>query len=72
MHQREDLCNIPEFRMLPMCEFSQKFKTFCLILCATKFWTKLLATHLKFHINQSHIKIIFRIWFNCELDLFGF
>jgi predicted transcriptional regulator len=46
-------CNIPEFWMFSMCEFSQKFKTFC--LCATKFDPNLLASHLKSHINQIQI-----------------
>jgi hypothetical protein len=44
-----------------MCEFSQKFKTFGLNLCATKFDPKLLATHLKFYIIKNHVKTISKI-----------
>jgi hypothetical protein len=40
-----------KFDCFPMCEFSQKFKTFCLNLCATKFDPNLLASHLKFLIK---------------------
>jgi hypothetical protein len=36
-----------KFDCFPMCEFSQKFKTFCLILFATKFDPNLLDSHLK-------------------------
>jgi hypothetical protein len=36
-----------KFDCFPMSEFSQKFKTFCLNLCAVKFYPNLLASHLK-------------------------
>jgi hypothetical protein len=55
-----------------MCEFSQKFKTFCLNLCATKFYPNLLASHLKLRIKIKHIKIIFKLWYKCELDFSDF
>jgi hypothetical protein len=51
-----------------MCEFSQKFKTFCLNSRATKFYPNLLASHLKLRIKLKHIKIIFKLWYKCELD----
>jgi hypothetical protein len=40
-----------KFDCFPMYEFSQKFKTFCLNLCATKFEPNLLASHPKFSIK---------------------
>jgi hypothetical protein len=39
------------FECFTMCEFSQKFKTFCLNSRATKFDPNLLASHLKFNIK---------------------
>jgi hypothetical protein len=40
-----------KFDCFPMCEFSQKFKTFCVNMLATKFDPNLLASHLKFLIK---------------------
>jgi hypothetical protein len=34
-----------------MCEFSEKFKTFCLNLCVTKFNPNLLASYPTIHIK---------------------
>jgi hypothetical protein len=39
------------FECFTMCEFSQKFKTFCLNLCAIKFDPNMLASHPKFSIK---------------------
>jgi hypothetical protein len=50
-----------KFDCFPMGEFSQKFKTFCVNLCATKFEPKLLTTHPKSYIIKNHIKTISRI-----------
>jgi hypothetical protein len=55
-----------------MCEFSQKFKTFCLNLRATKFYPNVLASHLKLRMKLKHIKIIFKLQCKCELELLDF
>jgi hypothetical protein len=61
-----------KFDCFPMCEFSQKFKTFCLNSRATKFYPNLLASHLKLRIKLKHIKIIFKLWYKCELEFSWF
>jgi hypothetical protein len=50
-----------KFDCFPMCEFSQKFKTFCLNSCATKFYPNLLASHLKLRIKFKTYKNYFQI-----------
>jgi hypothetical protein len=40
-----------KFEWFTMCDFSQKFKTFCVNMWATKFDPNLLASHLKFLIK---------------------
>jgi hypothetical protein len=64
-----------KFDCFSMCEFSQIFETFCLNSRATKFYPNLLASHLKLCIKLKHIKIIFKLWYKCELEfswiLFG-
>jgi hypothetical protein len=46
-----DIVTYQKFHCFPKCEFSQKFKTFCLNLCATKFEPNLLASHPKFSLK---------------------
>jgi hypothetical protein len=53
-----------------MCQFLQKFKTFCFNSRATKFYPNLLASHLKLRIKLKHIKITFQLWYKCELEIF--
>jgi hypothetical protein len=49
-----------------MCEFSQKFKTFCLNLCATKFYPNLLASHLKIlykiKLYKNYLQTMVKMW----------
>jgi hypothetical protein len=55
-----------------MCEFSQKFKTFCLNLSATKFYPNLLASHPKFSIKRNHIQLFSNYGKICDLDFMDF